>query len=78
MSDFQRKSSEEHLKVGEKIDGLGARIERMLEGHDRRIDSLESTRDQGKGKAAAVKIGEGVFLFLFAAIGIALTIGGHL
>ena len=76
MSDFQSQSSIEHVKVAEKIDRWGTRLERVLERHDERIDSLESTRDQGKGKAAAVKIAEGILLFIFAAIGFALTIGG--
>lgn len=78
MSEFQRQSSAEHVQVSEKIDGLGARLERLLERHDERIDSLEATRDQGKGKAAAVKIAEGIAFFLFALAGFIFAIGGHI
>ena len=66
-------------RLEEKVDGLGRQIAHMEESvlktlgnHETRIDSLEGTRDEGKGGARLVQVGKGIVAF---ALMVAATLG---
>lgn len=81
IADMERRNSEEHAAVITRLDGLRSDLDRKaseewVKEHDGRIDSLEQTRDEGKGAAWAVKFAQGVGLFLIGLLGLLLAKGG--
>lgn len=73
-------------RLEQKVDGLADQLARMeqtvlktLGSHDKRIDDLESVRDEGKGGAKLVQIGKGLVTFaLMLAAALGLTKGAGL
>ena len=75
-------TANEQKELGEltaEIRGLRRDFESVtstLTSHDKRIDSLEGTRDEGKGGARLIQVGKGIVAFVFAlAAAIGLTKG---
>jgi len=64
LSEMQRRNSDEHTSVIQRLDGLRADLDRKapqesVRGHELRIDSLEKTRDEGSGAARLVRVVQG-------------------
>lgn len=59
-------SSAEHADVGRRLERLGEKFEVAIANLSERTDSLERTRDKGEGAAWAIKIGQGLVLFVIA------------
>jgi len=85
MTDMEDRNTREHAAVIRRFDGLEARLDGKVDQGwmseqrlPQRVDSLESTRDEGKGKRWMVKVGEGIALFVMALVGLLLGKGLHL
>jgi hypothetical protein len=81
VAEMRAENTVEHGEVVRRLEELrqevgGKASEEWVKDHEGRIDSLESTRDEGKGAAFAVKVAQGVGLFLIAALGIIVAKGG--
>lgn len=71
VAEMRAENTVEHGEVVRRLEELRQEVsnkasEEWVKDHETRIDSLESTRDKGAGAAWAVRIGQGIVLFVLA------------
>lgn|GEM_PF-5429184 len=76
VAELRRTNSAEHAANGERLERLEASLREPLKDHEQRIDSLETTRDEGKGAARLVKVGQGAFALALVFLTYLATKGG--
>lgn len=81
LVEMRATNSAEHAKVEGHLTEIRAALASKadtstIHTHEQRIDSLEKTRDEGSGAARAIRVAQGVGLFLLAALPFLLVKGG--
>jgi hypothetical protein len=80
LADMRRSNSAEHAAVIRRLEDVRAEVARKasdvrVDALEGRTDSLEKTRDEGSGAARAIRVAQGVGLFLLAALPFLLVKG---
>jgi hypothetical protein len=81
IAEMRRSNTSEHAGVIQRLDALRADLDRKagedwVKEHEGRIDSLEKVADEGRGAAKAIRVAQGVGLFLLAALPFLIVKGG--
>ena len=81
LAEMRAANSVEHATVERHLTEIRAALTTKadtatIQTHERRIDSLEKTRDEGSGAARAIRVAQGVGLFILAALPFLLVKGG--
>lgn len=76
LADMAAVSSAEHAEVRGDLRRLGDQVGQVLDRHDKRLGALEETSAEGRGCAAAVKVGQGLAVLVLMALPFILDRGG--
>jgi hypothetical protein len=81
LVEMRSANSAEHASVERHLTEIRAALAtkadtRTIQTHEQRIDSLEKTRDEGSGAARAIRVAQGVGLFILAALPFLIFKGG--
>jgi hypothetical protein len=76
IAELRRTNTAEHAANGRRAERLESKVDEALQGHEKRIDSLEKTRDEGSGAAKLIKLGQGAGVFVLMVLTYFASKGG--